>query len=72
MAITGAGRSRATESGGGQARGAKGLHLTRANGDCGVRRGEFCLGTRSLNEHVAGLGSVAMGVAARQRNRDYD
>jgi hypothetical protein len=36
MAITGAGRSRAPESDGGQARRAKGLQLTRANGDCGV------------------------------------
>ena len=36
MAIAGAGRSRATESDGGQARMAKGLQLTRANGDCGV------------------------------------
>jgi hypothetical protein len=38
MAIAGAGRSRATESDGGQARRAKGLQLiiTRANGDCGV------------------------------------
>jgi hypothetical protein len=36
MAITGAERSRATESDGGQARKAKGLQLTRANGDCGV------------------------------------
>jgi hypothetical protein len=36
MAITGAGRSRAPESDGGQARTAKGLQLTRANGDYGV------------------------------------
>ena len=36
MAIAGAGRSRATESDGGRARRAKGLQLTRANGDCGV------------------------------------
>ena len=36
MAIAGAGRSRAAESDGGQARRAEGLQLTRANGDCGV------------------------------------
>jgi hypothetical protein len=36
MAIAGAGRSRATESDGGQARMAKGQQLTHANGDCGV------------------------------------
>jgi hypothetical protein len=36
MAIAGAGRSRATESDGGQARRAKGQQLTRANGDCCV------------------------------------
>jgi hypothetical protein len=45
----GAGRSRATESDGGQARRAEGLQLTRANGDCGVD-GVNSVGNRSLNE----------------------
>jgi hypothetical protein len=49
MAIAGAGRSRATESDGGQARRAKGLQLTRANGDCGVD-GVDSVGEPSLNE----------------------
>jgi hypothetical protein len=49
MAIAGAGRSRATESDGGQARRAEGLQLTRANGDCGVD-GVNSVGNRSLNE----------------------
>ena len=64
MAIAGAGRSRATESDGGQARRAEGLQLTRVNGDCGLD------GVNSVGdpepERTAWLafGSVAIGVAA--------
>jgi hypothetical protein len=71
MAIAGAGRSRATESDGGQARMAKGQQLTRANGDCGVDEANPVVDPEP--ERTAWLVSVGGNwVAARQRNRVYD
>jgi hypothetical protein len=71
MAIAGAGRSRATESDGGQARRAKGLQLTGANGDRGVD-GVDSVGDPEP-ERTASLVLVPWRLVwLRQRNRDYD